>query len=81
MQSAAAVQDALLSLGRKRQPLHRAYRLLFNPNLYRQFATVDTRLALPSLIEALRAKRFAGAAMRFRIGPWPKFWPASSASG
>ena len=58
MQSAAAVQDALLTLGRKRQPLQRAYRLLFNPNLFRQFATVDARLALSSLIEALRSQTF-----------------------
>ena len=58
MQSAAAVQDALLTLGRKRQSLQRAYRLLFNPNLYQQFATVDARLALPSLIEALRSQTF-----------------------
>jgi hypothetical protein len=58
MQSAAAVQDALLTLGRKRQHLQRAYRLLFNPNLYRQFAKVDARLALPSLIEALRSQTF-----------------------
>ena len=66
MQSAAAVQDALLTLGSKRQPLQRAYRLLFNPNLHRQFAMVHPRLELPSLIDALRAQtfRWGGDAIR-----------------
>ena len=58
MQSAAAVQDALLTLGCKRQPLQRAYRLLFNPNLHRQFTTVHPRPVLPPLIDALRAQTF-----------------------
>lgn len=58
MQTAAAVLDALHSLGHKRMPLRRVYRVLYNPQLLALGLDADMRPEIPALIHALRGQRF-----------------------
>ena len=58
MQSATAVLNAIVTMGSKRMRLKRAYRLLFNPNLYRHLSSVHAQVALPELIQKLRTQTF-----------------------
>lgn len=63
MQNADAVLDALHSLGQKRIPLQRAYRLLYNPHLYAPVSGHTGHLA--ALIRDLRTQHF-----RWGRKPW-----------
>ncbi len=58
MQTAEAVLDALHSLGQKRRPLRRVYRVLYNPQLLALGLDADMRPEIPDLIQALRSQRF-----------------------
>lgn len=58
MQTAAAVLDALHSLGHKRMPLRRVYRVLYNPQLLALDLDASMRPEIPDLIHALRGQRF-----------------------
>lgn len=58
MQTAAALLDALHSLGQKGIPLQRVYRLLYNSQLLAMGLDATAQREIPGLIQALRQQRF-----------------------